>query len=643
YIPRFNQKEIISLVNSNCSPKFSHEFDSRFDGFDIAFMNDFEIKPIKANKYPQQFKPRQIINFNAQCMEPDDVIKCMNKIDKLNDGYFKFNLKHENIGILLFEVINQNFDINIINNYRKNYYPDDIIELYLQKHYPEKTKLYDKNISSEFLLHSLEQKKDPKTTLNNSIEVNKIINSGGTVTSSPYVEKKDYQKDYIQKKYKINLDNQKSIFLFLDYEKKGLINHIIRDYPESYPIESKLNLYKKGIKPEKCPKFEEFNFLSIHKVEKLIENNIDENELKKLMGLYHATKLEDLIFIKNLNLEKKINIKKLLKLKPAIEQIVKRYKESEDENIKIIGHGASGIIVSSDYLNNKSVSKFSINRKHEYNILRQICHKWKKPRNIISLINIYQIGGAGQTYELLKLHEIDGPNLEEIIQKEKLDYETIISYAADILHGMIEMDLAGVKFHRDIRPANIMLNIKESMLKIIDYGIASCDPNISPRDNRRFGGRNDLDSLGEVIYTMIAKEILFSEFNLKNDSNYANKIKINRDRAFEGKDKKNLKYYYKKIKKNVKYDFFQNFIIDCFKSNDKFELLFKKEKQKKKSKILDWFSKYSPHFTNEDKFTFYMYDINPKRANGYNVEPFDIIRLGSYQVPLTFKNFYSKQ
>lgn len=165
----------------------------------------------------------------------------------------------------------------------------------------------------------------------------------------------------------------------------------------------------------------------------------------------------------------------------------------------------------------------------------------------------------------LKLDYISGNSLADVIREQNLSNNQILIYTNNILNGLIELDTAGIKYHRDLRPANIMIDNKQDKAIIIDLGIATTDENALPKDNRRYGGPNDLVSLGQIVYKMATGSHLFLDSESMERTIYADSIKDARDKIYE--DNNSLEYYLEKVNTNVKNDKLCTLIKDCITAN----------------------------------------------------------------------------
>ncbi len=206
-----------------------------------------------------------------------------------------------------------------------------------------------------------------------------------------------------------------------------------------------------------------------------------------------------------------------------------------------------------------------IHRRKEYALL----YYKGKSKNVINLFDNRGINGLvtmGMADGGIKLEYINGKTLEQIVGKEIINSEKIIGYAGGIFNGLLELKQAGIYHHRDIRPANIMIREGDDQAVILDLGIATKDKDALPKDNKRFGGPNDLVSLGQVTYFMATSKHLF----LDSDSMHVTKIKRSiadeREKVYADVSGKLLEEYLLKVEKDVPDDKVKSLIGICLKA-----------------------------------------------------------------------------
>lgn len=86
---------------------------------------------------------------------------------------------------------------------------------------------------------------------------------------------------------------------------------------------------------------------------------------------------------------------------------------------------------------------------------------------------------------------VDGASLAKIIEKQQLNAEEIVRLLKRLAQGLAAVYECGIKAHRDISPANIIVpEGKIDQAKIIDFGIAkSADPELTVLPTGDFAGK----------------------------------------------------------------------------------------------------------------------------------------------------------
>ncbi|MBN2459811.1 protein kinase [Candidatus Woesearchaeota archaeon] len=194
-----------------------------------------------------------------------------------------------------------------------------------------------------------------------------------------------------------------------------------------------------------------------------------------------------------------------------------RDHSSEKSKAKFIASGFNAMIVQIDYGmgSDKPNEALKISEKilkerrlHE-RLQLEMGYRKENLRNVIRCHGTYVRNWDEN--EALRLEYIEGETLERIlVKKGALDEKTTILHVKDILHGLEELRKAGI-YHSDIHDKNIMVDYVNRRTLIIDLGEATTEPHEINKGNRRYGGNNDLISLGQLIYKMYTGHNLFHE------------------------------------------------------------------------------------------------------------------------------------
>jgi predicted Ser/Thr protein kinase len=105
-----------------------------------------------------------------------------------------------------------------------------------------------------------------------------------------------------------------------------------------------------------------------------------------------------------------------------------------------------------------------------------------------NVTHIYEVGEE-KGLHYIAMEYVEGDTLQEKIRNSPLDHATLVSIAIQIAEALETAHAAGI-VHRDVKPANIMLNAKNHV-KILDFGLAKQD----------WTGHPEIDQLSTEAYT----------------------------------------------------------------------------------------------------------------------------------------------
>jgi serine/threonine protein kinase len=129
------------------------------------------------------------------------------------------------------------------------------------------------------------------------------------------------------------------------------------------------------------------------------------------------------------------------------------------------------------------------------------CASWR-PRNVIA---IHAVEDAGPVPYLV-MRFIDGTTLQDKLGTAQLGLNEILRIALQLAEGLAAAHRQGL-VHRDVKPANILLENGIERVKITDFGLARAVDDASLTQSGVVAGthvdhRNDLFSLGSVLYAL---------------------------------------------------------------------------------------------------------------------------------------------
>jgi serine/threonine protein kinase len=246
----------------------------------------------------------------------------------------------------------------------------------------------------------------------------------------------------------------------------------------------------------------------------------------------------------------------------------------------LLATGTSGTILMNHQ--SKLVRKFANldDMINEYKLLDKIYlhHKDHTPNIIVHHINTQLAVPKRETCEsLCKLYPaqvfidfdyINGQTVYQAMRQNVIGDADACAYGKDILNGLSAMKAAGIPYHNDLGPHNVMLDYDKHRAIIIDLGVAGKKKDPTRIYNVRFGGDNDLVSLGQMMYYMATGKHIFLNSPVKNIdlSDVVKEIGANRDAAYSDATGKVLEDYFTRVDSDIKDSSLSGIIKACLKA-----------------------------------------------------------------------------
>lgn len=225
--------------------------------------------------------------------------------------------------------------------------------------------------------------------------------------------------------------------------------------------------------------------------------------------------------------------------------------------VRKIGGGAGGTtyLVFSHSFDDLEALKILKNPKdglNEAKIMAKLAHD-----NIVRVhsAGYHFVKRDGKLESAILMEYVEGENLEEFVnntclgnyrgsQQEKnteTSLNEIIRIGIHIFNGLCYLHSKRV-FHRDLNPRNIRYDRKTGIVKIIDFGISTANQSDGqhPESNTRYGGRNDLISLGQIIYKLVTGKNMFNDGS-ELSAQHKDTIREERERAYSDSEEFNQK------------------------------------------------------------------------------------------------------
>lgn len=489
YAPRFDGSEIRQLLMINCKPEIAFRYDEKFSGDDIRSLREFKkISPKKANAYPKDFTADDIYWMHSRGFDKEKI----KEYDK--------RFKHDDIA----KLVHMKCSPYEANKYNKKLRGYEVIKLVEVKCPPEKASEYLDYFSCDDIKYLFQAGCDIKTAL----KYQKAGFPQGWHIAPLFENNVSPEKarEYVSN----NIFPHDAVELI----QAGCSPEIAFKYPYRFKGEHIADMFKIGCLPEIAEQYAE-NFSTLEIIDMFKAGCMPKTANKYPLVVKHSKEpfstsgfYISLLYSVGITAEK-LSSQEFYKFEDVLSKLydVKSLRDGT-EKFDFVATGFHSVI----FLNKEKdiASKIDGNISTEYDLLERIKRHNKNPKNII---NFQRAEMNDNKITTLQTIYIKGTTLEQAIMDNSIDSKKIIKYSKDILNGLLEMRAAGIRYHRDIRPANIMIDYDKDRAVIIDLGFATSNESDLTRvdGNRRFNGPNDLSSLGQLIYFMCTGTSVFAE------------------------------------------------------------------------------------------------------------------------------------
>ncbi len=529
YGPVFRGREIIRLIEAGCSPTRVKEYGEFIENdgsfVELAIPNgvvalaEKKIPPEIAYSYNKKFdelmgiKGSRLFNGWDVSFLVEEGIK-PDVAYSYNKHFFKKHYEKRFNGLCVPRLVKANISPEEANRFKKRFTGKNIVELIDLNISPEEADSFDKDFSGSVVVELIKKGHSPE-------------------------QAKEYKK--------IERDN----YLLIKLIKAGCSPKKAKEYPQTLGSGTIADLVNLNCSPKKVSKYDK-RFYDIY-FDRLIEGSISPEQANSYDKRFNVSCVALLYSIgitsklmSSFNEKKKRRINSLLSFILYSEDkhaALGKYSFDKESKYSFIGTGNYSLILFKE----GSAWKFSKNIKKEAELLKRI----EKPKNVMKVKgDVHE--GVG-----IELEYIKGKTLGEIVEKDgNLSAADTIKYGHGIMNGLIEMRDAGIWYHRDIRPQNVIVEEKNRRVVIIDLGNATTNKNAKSIHNYKFGSptskANDLIPLGELMYYLCTGDILFlggKQAKSKRKEKY--EIRDNRKEAYEDKSGRLLQSYINKVNKKV--------------------------------------------------------------------------------------------
>ncbi len=563
-LKRFNSEEVLYLAKREVPPEIADKYDPRFNGKEISWLY-FSEKDDKIWKIPW----RRVLPEQAQAYDSRFTADCIKHLVQAHISPDRANIYPQHFsGQDISYLVGTKKPLKKILEYPQRFNGEEITYFVKERIQPKKANSYDSSFTGSEIIQLVKSGISPKRALQHGRELLEEDEAPLPEIIDDFEPKLRFHQQVAGQDYDLRFNGQ-DIGDLLTYH---IPNSIAAEYEDYFSGDDIRFLVGVEITPQQAKEFgrisgkeiyalsqvgvsaQEFSQLhqklSVENIFYFQEENIplqaaleynshfDGTSIIELIeegipadianGYYEELSVHDIIWLYRKGVTpKNFPSKKQKKLYAFINEIRNSEEDLPPGDLELITTGSDALILLDQ--RRQRVYKASDVIYKEAELLEHLLDNTDLT-HIVSFQELRHVGNV----EVMQLEYIQGKTLEQLLDKEKnvLSNEKTLRYGKGVFEGLQELRSCHI-YHRDLWLGNIIIEEQRDEAIIIDLGIATNDPQADPLHNRRYGGENDLQSLGQIMYKMATGHHLFNTTIDKSTHRIPLKIKKERERSYQ--------------------------------------------------------------------------------------------------------------
>lgn len=230
--------------------------------------------------------------------------------------------------------------------------------------------------------------------------------------------------------------------------------------------------------------------------------------------------------------------------------------QRDADKFKLLGVGNHAVVVA----HNGRTYKIGTSLEEEVRILRKIRQQYGASKHIVELRKVKHRG----LVDIVEFETLLGITLLKLTERpKKIKANRVITYGQGIFSALKVLKEVEV-YHRDLWLGNVMTN--GYGIKVFDFGCATDEANAGPMDCRRYGGENDIQSLGQILGKLYTGNNLFN-LSARRTKRVPDEVKENREHIYQ--DKRLLNSFLEGVQGIIKYPILQEIITTCLSARSR--------------------------------------------------------------------------